>query len=68
MKLKSATLKTNGGYIIQCTAIGPHLVNDGGRIGDSELRVRLDEVPSCGGFGHLLRSPERRSIRLRLQQ
>jgi hypothetical protein len=61
-------LKMNAACIIQCAAIGRHLFNAGGRIGGNESRVRLDEVPSCGGFGHLLRRPERQSTRLRLQQ
>jgi hypothetical protein len=60
-------LKMNSACIIQCAAIDPHLFNDGGRIGGNEFRVRLDEVPSYGGLGHLLRRPVRQSTRLRLQ-
>jgi hypothetical protein len=47
----------NAVCIVQCAAIDPHLFDDGGRIGGNESRVRLDEVPACGGFGHLLRRP-----------
>jgi hypothetical protein len=47
-------------YLIKCAAIDPHLLTDGGRIGGNEFRVRLDEVPSCGGLGHLLRRPVRK--------
>ena len=47
-------LKMNAACIVQCAAIGRHLFNADGRIGGSESRVRLDEVPSRGGFGHLL--------------
>jgi hypothetical protein len=61
-------LKMNSACIIRCAAIDPHLFNDVGRIGGNEFRVGLDEVPSCGGLGHLLRRPERQSTRLRLQQ
>ena len=69
VKLKGAMLKMNSAcIIIQCAAIDPHLFNDGGRIGGNEFRVRLDEVPTCGGLGHLLRRPVRQSTRLRLQQ
>jgi hypothetical protein len=58
----------NSACIIQCATIDPHLFNDGGRIGGNEFRMRLDEVPSWGGLGHLLRRPERQSTRLRLQK
>jgi hypothetical protein len=61
-------LKMNAACIIQCAAIDPHLFNDGGRIGGNDFQVSLYEVPSCGGFGHLLRNPERQSTRFRLQQ
>jgi hypothetical protein len=61
-------LKMNAACIIQRAAIDPHLFNDGGRIGGNEYRERLDEVPSCGGLGRLLRRPVRQSTRLRLQQ
>jgi hypothetical protein len=37
MKLKSAMLKTNAGYIIQCAAVGPHFFNDGGPIGGNSI-------------------------------
>ena len=53
-RLKSAMLKMNAVCIVQCAAIDPHLFTDGGRIGGNEFRVRLDEVPSGGGLGHLL--------------
>ena len=43
-------LKMNSACIIQCAAIDPHLFNDSGQIGGNEFRVRLDEVPSCGGL------------------
>jgi hypothetical protein len=47
----------NAACIIQCATIGRHLFNAGGRIGGNESQVRLDEVPSCAGFGHLFRTP-----------
>ena len=56
-RLKSAMLKMNAVCIVQCAAIDPHLFDDGGRIGGDESQVRLDEVPACSGFGHLLRRP-----------
>jgi hypothetical protein len=43
-------LKMNSACTIQCAAIDPHLFKDGGRIGGNQFRLRLDEVPSCGGL------------------